>query len=64
MTKEEKDKKAKELAELKSKIENSDFVSPVDLRKHDKLLAEMYGKWNVSKGKESKRVTSFTRDRR
>jgi hypothetical protein len=64
MSKEEIDKKVKELAEIDAKIQTSEFISPVDLRKSDKLRAELYGHWNVVKGIYSKRVTSFTRDRR
>lgn len=64
MTKEEIDQKVKELAEIDAKIKSSEFVSPADLRKSDKLRAELYGHWNIVKGTYSKRVTSFTRDRR
>ena len=64
MTKEEIDKKVKELAEIDAKIQSSEFVNPVDFRKAEKLRAELYGHWNLVKGTYSKRVTSFTRDRR
>lgn len=64
MTKEEIDIKVKELAEIDAKIQASEIVNPADLRKSDKLRAELYGHWNVVKGTYSKRVTSFTRDRR
>ncbi len=64
MTKSEIDKKVKELAEIDAKIQSSDIVNPVDLRKSDKLRAELYGHWDIMKGTYSKRVTSFTRDRR
>lgn len=64
MTKEEIDQKVKELAEVDAKIQASDIVNPVDLRKSDSLRRELYGYWNVVKGTYSKRVTSFTRDRR
>ena len=64
MTKEEIDQKVKELAEIDAKIQSSEIVNPADLRKSDKLRVELYGHWNVVKGTYSKRVTSFTRDRR
>lgn len=64
MTKEEIDKKVKELAEIDAKIQSSEFVNPVDFRKAEKLRAELYGHWKIVKGTDSKRVTSFTRDRR
>lgn len=64
MTKEEREQKVKELAEIEAKIQSSEFVSPVDFRKSEKLRAELYGHWKVVKGTDSERVTSFTRDRR
>lgn len=64
MTKEERDLKVKELAEIEAKIQSSELVSPADLRRSDKIRAELYGHWKVVKGTYSKRVTSFTRDRR
>ena len=64
MTKEERDLKVKELAEIDAKIKSSEIVNPADLRKSDRLRGELYGHWKVVKGTYSKRVTSFTRDRR
>jgi len=57
MTKEEIDKKVKELADIDAKIQSSYLVNPVDLRKSDKLRSELYGHWDFMKGTYSKRVT-------
>lgn len=64
MTKEEVELKERELAQIDAKIKASEFINPADLRKADKLRAELYGNWDIVKGTDSKRVTSLTRDRR
>ncbi|GHB44547.1 hypothetical protein [Mongoliitalea lutea] len=65
MTKEEIDKKVSELNEIAEQIKNSTgILDPKLLRKSDQLRAELYGHWDIVKGTYSKRVTSFTRDRR
>ena len=62
---EEIDKKVSELNEISEQIKNSTgSLDPKLLRKADKLRTELYGQWNIVKGTYSKRVTSFTRDRR
>ena len=65
MTKEEIDIKVSELNEISEQIKNSTGVlDPKLLRKSDQLRTELYGHWDIVKGTYSKRVTSFTRDRR
>lgn len=56
MTKEEIDKRVKELAEVDAKIQSSEFVNPADLRMSDKLRTELHGHWNVVTGTYSKIV--------
>ena len=65
MTKAEIDKKVKELNEVSEQIKNATgILDPRLLRKSDQLRIELYGYWDVVKGTYSKRVTSFSRDRR
>ena len=60
-----------ELKEVTDRINNTEFADPKDIKRMDKinsilLTGDMNAdlNWNITKVKESKRVTSFTRDRR
>ena len=60
-----------ELKKLQRKVSRADLPDPKDLRRIDKINSIILTgdinadlNWKVSKGKESKRVTSFTKDRR
>lgn len=65
MTENEKLNLKLELEKLNNIINNlSELVDPKIFRRRDRLMKKIYGNWSVSKGFESKRVTSFTRDRR
>jgi hypothetical protein len=58
MTREEIDKKVKELNEVSEQIKNSTgILDPKLLRKSDQLRVELYGHWDIVKGTYSKRVT-------
>lgn len=60
-----------ELKEVTDRINNAEFIDPKDLRRKDKINSMLLTgdlnadvKWKITNGKESQRVTSFTRDRR
>lgn len=60
-----------ELKEVAERINNAEYADPKDIKRMDKinsmlLTGDMNAdiNWKITKGKESQRVTSFTRDRR
>ena len=60
-----------ELEEVTKRVNNAECPNPKDIRRIDKinsmlLMGDMNAdlNWKIKKGNESKRVTSFTRDRR
>jgi len=60
-----------ELKEVTDRINNAEFVDPKDIRRMDKINSMLLTgnmnadlNWKITKGKESQRVTSFTRNRR
>ena len=70
LTAEQRQSLEQELAEVQERL-NGEFASPKDLRRNDEITSLLMTdgessvvKFNFVKGRESKRVTSFTKDRR
>ena len=70
LTSEQRQTLQQELAELQQRLKG-EFTSPKDFRRKDEIISLLMTdgesstvKFNFVKGRESKRVTSFTKDRR
>lgn len=70
LTSEQRQALEQEWAELQERLKG-EFASPKDLRRKDEITSLLMTdgessevKFNFLKGRESKRVTSFTKDRR
>jgi hypothetical protein len=71
MTPEERTQLEKEWSEINEKVRNAEFIDPKWLRRRDEITSLLMTDgerkdihFKFIKGKESKRVTSFTRNRR